>query len=57
MSFLERKQKIEEKKLEFAQELKLQEMNIRARSEEMESELLIAQTEAVTQQLSASYAA
>ena len=55
MSYLERKQKIEETKLEFAQEIKLQEMNIKARSEEMESELLIAQTEAVTQQLSASY--
>jgi hypothetical protein len=54
-SFFERKQKMEERAAEMAQEIKLQEMNIAARGQEMENEALIAHTNAVAQQLEASY--
>ena len=55
MSIWEHKQKIEERGLEMAHELRLQEMNIQARSQELESEALIAHTNAVAQSLAASY--
>lgn len=55
VGYFERKQKIEEKKLDYAQETKLQEMNIAARSAEMESEAAIAHTAAVSKSLEASY--
>lgn len=54
-SYFERKQKAEERAAEMAHEVKLQEMNIAARGQEMENEALIAHTNAVAQQLEASY--
>lgn len=55
VGYFERKQKMEEKQMDYAQETKLQEMNIAARSAEMESEAAIAHTAAVAKSLSASY--
>ena len=55
VGYFERKQKIEEKQLDYAQETKLQEMNIAARSAEMESEAAIVHTAAVSKSLEFSY--
>jgi hypothetical protein len=56
MSYFERKQKLEEKQLDYAQEIRLQEMNIAARSAELESEAAITHTQAVAEALKGSYA-
>jgi len=55
VSYFERKQKMEERQQDYAQEIKLQEMNIAARSNELESEEAIAHTSAVASALRASY--
>lgn len=55
VSFFERKQKMEERVMDYAQEIKLQEMNIAARGQELESEAAIAHTAAVAKSLAASY--
>lgn len=55
MSIYERKQKLDERREEMSHELKLQEMNINARGKELESEALIAHTQAVAESLAASY--
>ncbi|HKJ74551.1 MAG TPA: hypothetical protein VKA19_10580 [Alphaproteobacteria bacterium] len=55
VSYFERKQEIEADKARYAHELKLQEMNIAARGQEMEHEADIAQMHADTQMLSDSY--
>jgi hypothetical protein len=55
VAFKERQQKIEEQKLAQAHEVRLLEMNINARGQEMENEQIISQMEAMSEMLSASY--
>tara|TARA_R110002167_G_scaffold353111_1_gene566253 strand:- start:624 stop:1079 length:456 start_codon:yes stop_codon:yes gene_type:complete len=54
--FLEKKQKLKEMTLQFDQEIKLQELQITSRKEELESEKAIAEMETVAEMKSASYA-
>ena len=54
--FLETRQKLKKMKLEFSQELQLQEMQIEARSAELESERAIAEENAAASIKTASYA-
>jgi ABC-type protease/lipase transport system fused ATPase/permease subunit len=53
--FLETRQKLKKMKLEFSQELQLQEMQIEARSAELESESAIAEENAAASIKAASY--
>lgn len=53
--FFKRKQEIEAQKLQQAHEIKLLQLNISARGQEMENEQMIAQTEALSSMLTASY--
>jgi hypothetical protein len=55
VSYFEKKQKMEERQMDYAQEITLQKMNIEARSQELESEAAIAHTAAVASGLRASY--
>ena len=54
--FLEKKQELKQMKLEFDQEIQLQQLQMTARQEELESEQAIAQVQADSEMRSASYA-
>ncbi len=53
--YFERRQRIREMEIEHAHELRLQELNLKARGEELENERLIARAEADAASLRASY--